>query len=298
MGKTRIQTISETIAEKKPTQKLGRRDELVEKLKKDLEISDKEGAEGAKVGVEPKARGKLESQTQPTKRSKKLQKPSQAKPRSKKYQEAIKELDRSKTYPLSEALDITKKLSYSKFNGTLEAHIKTSQTGIRGLISVPYALNKKLRILLFASPVHLGVNQITAGEGFNLAILGNDSTIEEIGKGKVNFDLLITTPEWMPKLAKVAKVLGPKGLMPNPKAGTVTSDPKKALENFQKGQIEYKTEPKAPIIHLGVGKLNQPREELLANLKALLSSIGKSRIKKVVLSPTMGPGIKVDLTSL
>lgn len=208
---------------------------------------------------------------------KKSAKPGKAKPRSKKYQEISKDLDRTKTYPLNEALDIVKKLSYSKFDATLEAHINTAATGIRGLVTLPYASGRKLRILTFE---------------------GSDEIIEQINKGKIDFDLIITTPEWMPKLTKVARILGPRGLMPNPKNGTITDDLKKTAESFQAGKTEYKTEPKAPVIHIAMGKLTQPSEELAANIKTLLQTLGKSRVKKVSLSPTMGPGIKLDLSSI
>lgn len=208
--------------------------------------------------------------------SKKPQKPGKARERGKKYQEVSKDLDRTKTYPLNEALDIVKKLSYSKFDATLEAHINTASVGIRGLVSLPFASGRKLRILAFE---------------------GEEKTIEEISKGKVDFDLIITTPEWMPKLTKVARILGPRGLMPNPKNGTIADDLKKAAESFQAGKTEYKTESKAPVMHIAMGKLTQPNEELAANIKTLLQTLGKSRVKKVSLSPTMGPAIKLDLSS-
>lgn len=208
-------------------------------------------------------------------------KPGKAKPRSKKYQEVTKDLDRSKTYPLNEAVELVKKLSYSKFESTLEAHINTTQTGMRGLVALPFALGRSLSILAFE---------------------GSDETIEEINKGKINFDLVVTTPQWMPKLAKVAKILGPRGLMPNPKNGTIASPSadglKKAVEGFQAGKTEYKTESKAPVIHIALGKLNQPTEELSANIKTLLQALGKTRVKKVSLSPTMGPSVKLDLVSV
>ncbi len=228
-----------------------------------------------------------EASEQPVK-EKKVQKPGKAKPRSKKYQELVKDLDKTKTYPLAEAVDMVKKLSYTKFNATIEAHINTAQMGIRGLVSLPYATGKKLRILVF------GKGAETTGAD----IFGSDEVIEEINKGKVDFDLVITTPEWMPKLAKIARILGPRGLMPNPKNGTITDDLKKAVEGFQAGKTEYKTEAKAPVIHLALGKLNQPTEELSANIKILLQTVGKTKITKVVLSPTMGPSVKVDLASV
>jgi len=247
--------------------------------------AEKNQTSEAKVVVDDSA-VKPQSEEKVKTESSKKQKPGKAKPRSKKYQEVIKDLDRTKTYSLEEAIDLVKKLSYSQFNGTLEAHINTAQTGIRSLVSLPFVAGKKLRILAFGTKTPEGV---TAGD---------DTTIDTISKGKVDFDLIITTPEWMPKLAKVAKILGPKDLMPNPKNGTITEDLKKAVEGFQSGKTEYKTEAKTPVIHLALGKLNQPNEELVANTKTLLQTLGKSKVKKVSLSPTMGPSVKINLTSL
>ncbi|MBI2338633.1 50S ribosomal protein L1 [Candidatus Daviesbacteria bacterium] len=253
-------------------------------------------------------------------KEKKAQKLGKAKPRGKKYQEITKDLDRNKVYPINEAVDTVKKLSYTKFNATLEAHINTSQTGIRGLVSLPFAAGKKLRILAFGkdadtfSSVILNkakrseeslenaslkqVERSFANAQDDTIKAGTDETIEEINKGKIDFDLVVTTPEWMPKLARVARILGPRGLMPNPKNGTITQDLKKAVEGFQSGKTEYKTESKAPVIHMAIGKLDQPSEELIANIKTLLQTLGKSRVKKVTLSPTMGPSVKLDLGSL
>ncbi|MBI2314476.1 50S ribosomal protein L1 [Candidatus Daviesbacteria bacterium] len=228
------------------------------------------------------------TEKQKTDNNKKSQKPGKSKPRSKKYQEITKDLDRAKNYPLPEAIDLVKKLSYSKFNATLEAHINTAQTGIRGLVALPFASGRKLKIVAF------GKGAETSGAD----VAGNEEAIEEINKGKVNFDILVTTPQWMPKLAKVARILGPRGLMPNPKNGTVTDDLKKTVEGFQAGKTEYRTESKAPVMHIALGKLNQPNEELSANIKALLQTLGKTKVKKVTLAPTMGPAVKVDLASI
>lgn len=227
---------------------------------------------------------------------KKVQKPGKAKPRSeqssrirsKKYREISKDLDKSQNYPLTEAVELVKKLSYSKFTGTLEAHINTRVSNLRGLVSLPYASGKKLRILAF------GKDAAESG----VDIIGSNEVIEEINKGKVSFDLVVTTPDWMPKLAKIARILGPRSLMPNPKNGTITNNLKKTVEEFQAGKTEYKTEPKAQVIHLGLGKLDQPTEELSANITTLLQTLGKSRIKKVTISPTQGPSVKLDLSSI
>ena len=302
MGKTKIKIIDDSApveeTKKAPQPKKTSKkeeDSLIAKLNAELGIEGKETTDGRKV----EDRKKLTIRSQPS-TVKKSQKPGTVKPnserssriRSKKYQEVIKDLDRTKTYPIPEAIDIVKKISYAKFDGTLEAHINTAQTGLAGLVSLPFASGKKLRILAFGQGV----------EDSGASIFGDDSTLLKINQGKINFDIVITTPEWMPKLAKVAKVLGPKGLMPNPKNGTITDSSadglKKVVESFKAGKTEYKTEAKAPIIHLGLGKLSQPTEQLSQNVKTLLQTLGKSKIKKVSLSPTMGPSVKLDLSSI
>lgn len=308
MGKTKLKTIDEAQVEepKKPAKKLGRQDELVERLKAELEKETIDDGK-LKIGVEDRELKVEKEQIHPQpstikKPSSTIYHPSSKKIRSKKYQEASKDLNRSTTYALNEAVDMVKKSSYSKFTGTLEAHINTAQTGIRGLVSLPFASGKKLKILTFATNTSK-VGLPAGRQGFDSfevdsVIFGDDSTIEEISKGKINFDLVVTTPNWMPKLAKIARILGPRGLMPNPKNGTITDNLKKAVEGFQAGKTEYKTESKAPVIHLGLGKLNQPTEQLSANIKILLQTLGKTRVKKVTLSPTMGPSVKLDLASL
>ncbi len=252
------------------------------------EVETVEATDSQQTRSEGSGRPSDVSTTDESTPSKKPKKPGKAKPRSKKYQEISKDLDRSKYYPVGEAVEMLKKLSYTKFNATIEAHINTHALGLRGFVSLPYASGKKIRILAFGK----------GAEDSGADLVGSDEIIEEINKGKINFDLLITTSEWMPKLAKVARILGPRSLMPNPKSGTITEDLKKAVESFAAGKTEYKTEPKAPIIHMPLGKLNQPNEELTANIKTLLMNVGKSRIKKVSLSPTMGPSVKLDLTSI
>ncbi len=302
MGKTKtkimddsVQTVEET---KQPAKKLGRQDDLIESLKaefagvgestkektkqdeKKVEKSEKEVVTDNSAAKTP---SKIKDKTESV-----AKKPGKSKPRSKKYQEASKDLDRTKSYPLVEAVELAKKLSYSSFTGTLEAHINTISPNMRGLVSLPFVSGKKLKILAFGK----------GAEESGADVAGNEETIEEINKGKVNFDLVVSTAEWMPKLAKVARILGPRGLMPNPKNGTITTDLKKAVEGFQSGKTEYKTEPKIPVIHLGLGKISQPTEELSANIKTLLQTLGKTRVKKVALSATMGASVKLDLSSI
>ena len=117
-------------------------------------------------------------------------------------------------------------------------------------------------------------------------------------KGKINFDVIVTDPTWMPKLAGAAKVLGPKGMMPNPKNGTISTDLKKAVTEIKSGKVEYKTERNGQVIHLSVGKVSQATEEITQNVKLLLGTIGKTKIKQAVLTPTMGPSVKIDISSI
>lgn len=215
----------------------------------------------------------------------------ETKQRSKKYQTAHTQIDANQKYNLTEAVKLAKEGSYSKFPGTLEVHINTSAKNLRGLAALPFAAGKKIRILAFGK----------GAEEAGADVVGSDEIIAQIEKGnmnKVGFDIVVTSPEWMPKLARAAKILGPRGLMPNPKNGTITENLSKAVADLQQGKVEYKTQANSQVIHLGVGKTTQPDEEIIANIKALHMAIGKSRVKKMTISPTMGPGVRVDLQSI
>ncbi len=222
------------------------------------------------------------------KRETKDEKPT-VKARGKKYQEVIELVEKTKRYPLNEAVELAQKVSYTKFPSTMEIHINTAVKGVRGLITLPYASGKKLKILAF------GKDADKSGAD----VVGTDEILADIIKGKTgDIDFIVTTPEWMPKLARAAKVLGPRGMMPNPKNGTITDNLSKVVAELQGGKVEYKSENAAQVIHLAIGKTSQPAEEISANVKLLYQTIGKSRIRKITLSPTMGPGVKVDLNSI
>lgn len=210
------------------------------------------------------------------------------KQRGKKYQEVKAKVESNKRYSLNEAVKLAQEVSYSKFPGSLEAHINTAAKNLRGLVSLPYLSGKKLVILAF------GKDADKSGAD----LVGTDETISGIEEGKINFDVVVATPAWMPKLAKAAKILGPRGLMPSPKNGTITEKLSKAVTDLQAGKVEYKTEKDGQVIHLPVGKVNQAPEEVAINIKTLVGTIGKTKIKKVTLSSTMGPGVKVDLGSV
>ncbi len=312
MGRPRVKVIDDSQpaeepkkVQPKPEKKA--KDSLVAQLQEELGIATEEPKKAApKADEMPKAEEKKEAEEpkpkEEAKSAKKAPKKVSSKPRSKKYQEKLQTLEtelkpedaeddfnyKQAHYKLAQAIELVKKSSYSKFDGTLEAHINTRQTGLRGLISLPYVSGKKVRVMALGK----------GAEESGADVVGDDATLDEIAKGKLDFDILVCTPDWMPKLAKVAKVLGPRGLMPNPKSGTIATDLKKAIDGFKEGKTEYKTEAKGKVIHLGLGKLTQPTEELEANIKILLQTLGKSRVAKVTLAPTMGPSVKLDLTSI
>lgn len=193
-------------------------------------------------------------------------------PHSKSYQVIAKIVDRNKKYSLAEALDVLEKLKRSKFDETVELHINTIETGISGNITLPHGTGKQIRVAI-----------------------ADDDLLAKVAAGKIDFDILLAKPEMMPKLARVAKILGPKGLMPNPKNATLVKDPEKAAENFKKGQVNFRTELKAPIMHLTVGKMSFGAKKLSENIQALIEAIRKEKIRNVTLKSTMSPGIKLEV---
>lgn len=200
--------------------------------------------------------------------SKKAQGPSHGK----KYLSAKEKVDRNKIYSLKEALELLPSLKIGKFDETVELHINTINKGISGSLTLPHGTGKVTRVKI-----------------------ADDAVIAEIEKGIIDFDILVAEPSFMAKLARVAKVLGPRGLMPNPKNGTITPKPEDVAKKFEGGQLNYKTEAKAPIIHVVVGKLSFGPEKLSDNIKAFITSIKKDNISNITLKSTMSPAIKLQV---
>jgi large subunit ribosomal protein L1 len=226
--------------------------------------------------------------------------------KTKNNKKLMENIDTSKIYEPIEAIKILKENSYTKFEEALEVAInlgidpnKTDQN-IRGVISLPKGTGKSINVAVLAK----GDKQDEAKEA-GADIVGETELIDSISTGKINFDILIATPDMMPSVGKVAKVLGPKGLMPNPKLGTVTQDLKSAIQNAKSGQVQYRND-KGGIVHAGIGKLNFNNNDLLENLKAFFNSITKKKpdtvkgsfIKKVTIASTMGVGLEINATSL
>jgi large subunit ribosomal protein L1 len=195
-----------------------------------------------------------------------------AKVRGKKYKDAKKKVDVTKFYPLKDAVNLVKETSFSKFDGKVEAHVTVFDVGTIGEIAFPNLETASKKIVVL-----------------------NDAVLAEIKEGKVDFDILIATPATMPKLLPFARLLGPKGLMPNPKSGTLTDKPDEAVKKLSVAKTILKTEKKAPVVHIVVGKVSQKAEELAENVAELIKVIKPTKIKKLALCATMGPCVKVEV---
>jgi len=210
------------------------------------------------------------------KKSKKSLEKAEAKAKGpgKKHLAAQKKVDVIKSYDLKEAVKLVQGMAYTKFDETLEVHINLRSDNVKGEVTLPHGTGKKV----------------------NVAIV-DDKVLAEIEAGTINFDILITSPAFMPKLVKFARVLGPKGLMPNPKNGTVSDKPEEAAKKFQLGNVNYKSEAKAPLIHQAVGKVSFKDTQLVENIEALIKAVGTKNISDVYISATMTPSVKLSASS-
>ena len=227
--------------------------------------------------------------------------------RGKRYQEAAKLRDKTNLYDAPEAVAIVKKAASAKFDETIEAHFKMGLDGrhadqqIRRAVVLPHGTGKKVRILVFAKDAKAEEAK-AAGADF----VGGDELIPKIqNEGWLDFDVVVATPDMMGVVGRLGRVLGPKGLMPNPKAGTVTMDVTKAINDIKAGKIEYRLD-KTNIIHVPIGKASFTEEQLADNFQTLIDAINKVRpaavkgqyMKSVTLTSTMGPGVKVNPVKL
>ena len=223
--------------------------------------------------------------------------------RGKKYVEAAKAVDRATLYDIPEAISLVKKVAVAKFDETIEAHIKTGCDGrhadqqIRGAVVLPHGTGKTVRVLVFAKNAKADEAQ-AAGADF----VGGEELIPKIqNEGWLDFDVVVATPDMMGVVGRLGRVLGPRGLMPNPKAGTVTMDVTKAIEDIKAGKVEYRLD-KANIIHVAVGKASFSEEQLADNVNAIMDAIRKAKpasakgqyFRSVTLASTMGPGVKLN----
>jgi large subunit ribosomal protein L1 len=225
---------------------------------------------------------------------------------SKRMKKVAALVDRTKLYSITEAVKILKQAKATKFDESVEISFnlgidpRQNDQQVRGMCELPNGTGAKLRVAVFAKDAK-AAEALAAGAD----IVGADDLADEVLKGNINFDRCIATPDMMPLMAKLGKTLGPRGLMPNPKLGTVTMDVKKAVESAKGGAVEFRAE-KAGIVQAGVGKISFTDEKLVENIKALAGAISRAKpqgskgtyMKRVTLSSTMGPGLKIDLTTL
>ena len=222
--------------------------------------------------------------------------------RGKKYNETVKSFDKTAQYDVSEAISLVKKSAVAKFDETIEAHIRLGVDGrhadqqVRGAVVLPHGTGKTVRVLVFAKG-----DKVAEAEAAGADFVGGDDLIPRIQGGWFDFDVVVATPDMMGIVGRLGRVLGPKGLMPNPKAGTVTMDVTKAIKDIKAGKIEYRLD-KTNIIHCPVGKASFTEEQLADNFQTLMGAIIKAKpaaakgtyLKSVTLAATMGPGVKVN----
>ena len=308
MGKIRVATLGNEEQEKKLKAKAEARREA-KKAEKKSQVKGIGLKGGQRVnlveGLDEEAMKKLETLEQKSfteendtegKKEKKSKAKKEARKRSKRYQEALSMIDRTKNYSITDALELLKKTSLTRFDGTVEMHIalnpktlkekskekkekgvkeKSEKASLRGTVTFPHSTGKTVRVAI-----------------------ANDAVLAQIEKGIIEFDVLVTNPLMMPKLAKFARTLGPKGLMPNPKNGTIGENPEELAKKLSSGQTNFKTEPDNPLIHMAIGKVSFETSKLQDNIQALVTAVNKNKIERITLSATMGPGIKVDVASL
>lgn len=285
MGKIRVKTFGDEEQEQKEKEKLEKRKQAKlseaksasgEKAAASSAVESVKAIKNGEIETEPSLAKATEEQEKKSSKTKstysKKAKTEQKAFHSQKYQSLLSLVDRTKVYTLNEALDLLEKIQRKKFDETVELHLNTNSSGISGNVTLPNGTGKKTKVAI-----------------------ADDKLITEIEKGIINFDVLVATPDMMPKLGKVAKVLGPRGLMPNPKNGTITEKPEEVAKKYEGGQINFKTEAKSPIIHLTVGKMSFGTKKLSENIESLISAVKKSNIVNVTLKSTMSPGIKIKI---
>lgn len=294
---TAEQTVAEKPEEKteKVTAKAGKRSEKAQK-----EVAEKVAKEERKAtgDTTPQEDAKVKPKAKPTR--------SRLERRGKNYRKAAEQLEAGKAYSLKEAVELAAKTSVGKFDGTVEVHVnlnvdpRHADQNIRGTVTLPHGTGKTVRIAVFADDA---ASEKAKKAGADIA--GEEVILNMLAKEQLDFDVLISTPQNMPKLGKFARLLGPRGLMPNPKSGTVTPNVAKAVEEAKAGRVEYRVDKQA-IVHQGIGKVSFKAGDLYDNAKAFLDNINSNKpasikgalIKSISVTSTMGPGIKVDTSAL
>lgn len=281
MGKIRTRTIGlEDVEEQqKKEQKERAAQKKVEKLHKEEKKAKKASSKAMEElkAVEEKEKlseetsDKAETKHEAKKEEKKVE-PVKTHKRGKKYKAAAKAVEKNKTYTLVEAIAVLKKVKYADFDESVELHLNVLENNLKGEVELPHTTGKTVRIKIV-----------------------DDALLDQLENGIIDFDILVTHPSYMPKLAKFARTLGPKGLMPNPKAGTISPNPEDVVKKYEKGVLKWKTEAKFPLIHQMIGKISHDEKALVENAESFLHSVGSSKIKAAFIKTTMSPSLKVTV---
>lgn len=261
MGKTKIHVVGDETKEEKKQKQTKEKKIHVSGLKGGQRITVVEGVP-EKAAEEDKFKSKKKTGTVKT----------EPKKRGARYLRAQSKINPAKSYPLNEAVKLIKETSFSRFPGSVEFHLILAKDKLNTQVELPYSAGKTKKIEI-----------------------ADEETIKKLQAGKIDFDILLASPVTMPKLVPFAKLLGPRGLMPNPKNGTLVDNPEKMKEKFGGNTISLKTEKSAPLVHTVVAKVNQPENEISDNIKAIVAAIGVKSIKKAVIAASMGPGIKLAI---
>ncbi len=249
----------------------------------DTSAQDPEAEEHKKKGPVPVARPRIER-------------------RGKKYQDVAKKIEAGKVYTLAEAVALAVETNPAKFDASVEVHVRLgvdprqADQNIRATVSLPHGTGKKIRVAVFAPE-----SEHAAAKKAGADVVGDEEFTKQLDKEELNFDILVATPQYMPKLGKYARLLGPRGLMPNPKSGTVAADVAKAVTEAKAGKVEYRVDKQA-IVHLSIGKVSFGADKITDNAKSFFDSLASQKpssikgayVKTISLSTTMGPGIKVE----
>lgn len=290
MGKIRVKSFdesenSELEAKKKAKREAKKAEKTALKTQKQSEdvVEEKEEVAETPISTEKTAEDAVSamesaalvgSDVKPSESKKKKEKFVKQKTLSARVNENRKLVSKTQTYPLDKAVNLLTQFKTGKFDETVELHVNVKEQGTSGALKLPHGSGKTLRIKI-----------------------ADDALLASIEKGTIDFDVLVATPDMMPKLAKVARVLGPKGLMPNPKNGTVTTNPEDAVKKLSGGEVRFRTESKAPVIHLIIGKLSFGDKKILENAQTAISAVGTNKIKSAILTSTMSPGIKLQIAN-
>lgn len=289
--------VTEEVKEEKKTAKAGKRSEKSLKEAEEKAAKEERKATGDTTPQEG-ADAKVAQKQNPTR--------SRLERRGKNYRKAAEAVEKGKAYSLKEAVELAAKTNVGKFDGTIEIHVnlnvdpRQADQNLRGTVTLPHGTGKTVRVAAFVD-----ANQVDAAKKAGADVAGEEAIIKMLDKQQLDFDVLVSTPQMMPKLGKYARVLGPRGLMPNPKSGTVSANPAKAIEEAKAGRVEYRVD-KQSIVHLGVGKKSFSAANLYDNAKTFMDTLMASKpasvkgalVKSISVSSTMGPGVKVDISNL